>query len=624
MQNASVLARKLNSYLWLPAFLTIAGFLAYLLQAVEIARTKTSFLDEGMYLYKGWLFVSNLQTPYAEYGLQTNHSILSYLIPGVSQMLFGPGLDTGRYFMIFLSMFTLLGLWVFARRWGNAWWAAGIVWAMALNPAEIKLYTLALSEGPVAALLVWILVLTIGEKRSLWEILLGSALTSVLVLTRETMAFVPPILFVYIFWQHGWKTGLYSMLCSGLFFLGGNLFHYPDNLEFWAMRVPRFLSPFLDPWRLPASAKGEALAQFEESNLYRMALYFFLTFRQHFVSLVSAVAVWLLWPSRLSKPLNERARAAIFLSALFLTLFVAHMQASFFGEYCVSCILLYIGYCNFIGLMLLVITAPILTTEFSRPRSIVIFSVIALLVVGIGFSTLEDLSADFSKAMIERLDTVYIWNAMLNVTGLPHLLLFRLSFVLGMSLLVLVVAGIALSAVYQQLKRQQADGGKIGLVAINAFLILGLVLSPTKILGNGNDLFYCDGTDVFASYERAGRELSEIIEPGSKIYWEGRIPAIFLYLPQVEVYGPQLNHLHYYFNGGDAETLRRFNYWNDELAEQWLAEADYILVQNTEKVYLTDEMLESGRFVKVLSAPRAEKCRWQSAIQVYQRADASQ
>ena len=190
--------------------------------------------------------------------------------------------------------------------------------------------------------------------------------------------------------------------------------------------------------------------------------------------------------------------------------------------------------------------------------------------------------------------------------------------------LVLVVAGIAFGLAYLRWRREQADGRKIGLFAIHAFLILGLVLSPTRLLGNGNDFFNCEGTDVFASYERAGRDLREVIEPGSTIYWEGRIPAIFLYLPDVHVYGPQLNHLHYYFNGGDTETLRRFNYWNDELARRWLDEADYILVQNTEKVYLTDEMLESGEFVKVFSAPRAERCRWQSAIQVYQRAEAGQ
>ncbi|HEU4745001.1 MAG TPA: hypothetical protein VFS61_07185, partial [Anaerolineales bacterium] len=99
--------------------------------------------------------------------------------------------------------------------------------------------------------------------------------------------------------------------------------------------------------------------------------------------------------------------------------------------------------------------------------------------------------------------------------------------------------------------------------------------------------------------------------------------AIFLYLPDVHIYPPQMNHVHSYFEGGEADTLLRFSQWNDELARQWLAEADYILVQNTEKVYLTEEMLESGEYVKVISAPRAEKCRWQSVIQVYQRADAA-
>jgi hypothetical protein len=95
-------------------------------------------------------------------------------------------------------------------------------------------------------------------------------------------------------------------------------------------------------------------------------------------------------------------------------------------------------------------------------------------------------------------------------------------------------------------------------------------------------------------------------------------------MPQVKVYPPQLNHVHSYFVGGKSDVLLRFSQWNDDLARQWLADADYIMVQNTEKVYLTDEMLESGQFVKIFSAPRAEKCRWQSVIQVYKRADTAQ
>ena len=623
MQNIAAQARRIVSLPWLPAFLSVTGFLAYLLRALDIARTHTSFLDEGLYLFKGYLFATGQQVPFADYGVWTNHAILSFLIPGYIQKWFGPGLESGRYFMIFLSLLTLLGLWVFARRWANAWWAVGVVWAMALNPAEIKIHTLVISEGTVAALLVWIVVLTVGEKRPLWQVLLGAALTAPLVLTRENMAFVPPLLFLYIFWQHGWKTGLLAMACSGFFFLAGNVFYYPDNLKFWGMRVPEAVSPQVITDAVLPSGGGTTLPEPEASNLYRMILYFLLTFRLHFISLVSAVTVWLLLPLRF-KPMTERMRAVIFLSVLLMVLYYAHINAAFFGEYCISCILLYIGYFDFLGLMLLVIAIPILVKEVSLFRRIVIFTIIILLTLGIGFSTHEDLNADFAKRMIERLDGTYVWGVLIHYIDLPTLVLFRVTFVLLMSVLVLVLGAIALWTWYRRANDAQSAGQRPGLVALNLFLILGLILSPTKILGSGNDFFDCEGTDVFASYRKAGTELSQVIKPGSKVYWEGRLTAIFLYLPPVQIYAPQLNHVHSYFIGGDSDALLRSSYWNDALAQQWLQEADYIMVQGAEKVYLTDEMLESGEYVKIMSAPKAEKCRWQSVITVYQRADAVQ
>jgi hypothetical protein len=620
MQNGSVPGRKVKSISWLPVFLTIAGFVAYILRALEIARTKTSFLDEGLYLYKGYLFANGVQTPFADYGLWTNHAILSFLIPGYVQKWFGAGLETGRYFMILLSLFTLLGLWVFAKRWGNAWWASGAVWVMALNPAEIKIHTLAISEGLVAALLVWIVTLVVGEKRPLWQILLAAALTAPLVLTRENMAFVPPILFLYIFWQHGWKAGLLAMLCAGLLFLAGNVFYFPENLKFWAIRVPDFPFSFLNAWKMPA-AGGTSLPEPEESNLYRMVLYFLLTFRLHFVSLVSALMVWLLLPWKTIRPVSERMRAVLFLSLLLTVLYVAHTQVAFFGEFCISCILLYVGYFDFLGLMLLVIAAPLLLKQLTRLRQVIVFAVVALLILGIGFSSHEDLSTDFAKRMIERLDGTYLWGAMIHYLNfIPQLVLFRVTFVLSVGALVIVAGAITLRLVYLR-SRSGLANGRMGVLALSLFLILGLILSPTRALGAGTDFFDCGGTDVLASYRKAGAELSQIIPPGSKIYWEGRLPAIFLYLPDVNVYPPQLNHVHSYFKGGESNVLLRYGQWNDDLARQWLADADYILVQNTEKVYLTDQMLESGQYTKVFSAPRAEKCRWQSAIQVYQRTD---
>jgi hypothetical protein len=623
MQRTSALVRKIISLPWLPTFLTLAGFVFYIFQAVHVARTKTSFLDEGLYLFKGYLFANGLQTPFADFGVWTNHAILSFLIPGYIQKWFGPGLQTGRYFMIALSLLTLLVLWVFARRWGNAWWAVGIVWVMVLNPAEVKIHTLAISEGTVAALLVWIVVLITGEKRPLWQVLLGSALTAPLVLTRENMAFVPLIVFVYIFWQHGWKAGLLSMLAAAVPFIGGNAFYFPDNLKFWIVRAPNIPTPLLDPWRF-LSTSGAAIPEPENANSYRMLLYFWLTFRLHFVSLVSALTVWLLLPYKFVKQISERARAVIFLSVLLLVLFIAHMQVAFFGEFCISCILLYVGYFDFIGLMLLVIAWPLLVKEMSAVRLTLILVVVSLLILGIGFSSYEDLSTDFTKRMIERLDGTYIWGAMIHYITVPQLILFRVAFVLLVSALIIVLGAIGLVLAYRRFNGGQLAGGKAGILILNVLLILGLILSPTTVLGKGNDFFDCGKTDVFKSYREAGAELSKVIEPGSKVYWEGRLPAIFLYLPDVQIYPPQLNHVHSYHIGGDSQALLRFSQWNDELAQQWLAEADYILFQSTELVYLTDEMIESGKYVKVMASPKTEKCRWQSVINVYKRADAAQ
>src|SRR4029453_18524876 len=106
---------------------------------------------------------------------------------------------------------------------------------------------------------------------------------------------------------------------------------------------------------------------------------------------------------------------------------------------------------------------------------------------------------------------------------------------------------------YRWWNGEQLAGGRIGIVALNLFLILGLVLSPTRLLGAGSVFFESCGTDVFASYRRAGAELSQVIEPGSKVYWEGRLLAIFLYLPDVKIYAPQMNHVHSYFTGGEPD-----------------------------------------------------------------------
>jgi hypothetical protein len=623
MQRISDVVRKLGSLPWLPAFLTLAGFTVYILQAIDIARTKTSFLDEGLYVYKGWLFATGQYVPFQDYGPWTNHAILSFLIPGYIQKWFGPGLDVARYFMIFLGILSLLGLWVFARRWGGRWWAAGAVWMMALNPAEVKVYTLALSEGLIAVMLIWMLVLTVGVKRPLWQILLGSALAGLMIITRENMLFVLPLLFLYLLWQYGWKVSFLA-LASGLFVVAiGTLWYWPEVLKLWAKVLPSSpVTPDLSEWQPPAEVYGQSVRPMETANYYRVFLYFWLTFRLHFVALVSAVVVWLLWPLPKGFHITGRMRAAIFLSVLLLVLMAAHMQASLFGEFCVSCILLYVGYFDFIGFLLLVVAYRFLVRDLSAFRRTLVLVVGAIIIISIGFTTHEDVSSAFARTMIERLDRVYLWNALLNVTGLPHLLLFRATFVLLVSFLVVALFAFGLLWTRRFYPDRRIWLRRVGLIGLNTLLILGLILSPTKALGKGNDFFDCGDFNVLASYERAGEYLRSVIPPGSQVYWDGRMDSIFLYLPDVKVYPPQLNHSHSYFVGGDADGLLRAGLWNDVLAKQWLGEADYILIEAGLKQDWVMEILESDKYIELKSAPRTERCRWQSVILVYQRVDA--
>lgn len=626
MSRASAFARKLISIPWLPTALTVAGFAAYVLEAIETARTKTSFLDEGLYVYKGWLFATGKYVPFQDYGLWTNHAVLSFLIPGYIQKWFGPGLDVARYFMIFLAILTLLGMWVFARRWGGRWWAAAAVWVIALNPAEVKVYTLALSEGLIAVMLAWMLVLAVGIKRPLWQIMLGSGLAGLMILTRENMIFVLPLLFLYLLWQYGWKTGFLGLASGLLVFAIGTLWYWPDVLYLWSVRLPlpAAAAEVLSEYQPPASAYGQRVIEIEAANLYRTFLYFWLTFRLHFVTLVSAVAVWLLWPAPTKLRLTGRVRAAIFLSVLLLVLLGAHMQASLGGDFCVSCILLYVGYFDFVGFLLLAVAYRFLVKELSPFRRTLILVLVAIAIISMGATAHEDVSSAFARTMIERLDRVYLWNAMLNVTGLPHLMLFRVSFVLLVSLLAVALFAIGLLWTRRFYPDRRTWSRRVGVIGLNAFLILGLILSPTKVLGKGNDFFDCDGSNVLASYERAGEYLRSIIPPGSQVYWDGRINAIFLYLPDVKVYPPQLNHLHSYFVGGDADELLRIGLWNDELARQWLDEADYVLVEAGLQQDWLMQILDSDKYEKLKGSPKAERCRWQSAILVYKRVGSSE
>jgi hypothetical protein len=151
-----------------------------------------------------------------------------------------------------------------------------------------------------------------------------------------------------------------------------------------------------------------------------------------------------------------------------------------------------------------------------------------------------------------------------------------------------------------------------------AVLTLSFVLSPTKILGGGNDYFACK--NVLPGFDRVSNQLMKVIQPGQKVYWEGRSVAIFLYLPQVSIYPPQLNQDHSFRIGSDSTELLKRGFWNQQLATQWLKEADIILI---EKPYLKDWeeqiLYNSGGYTEVMQTSFLGSCNEATRIVVLLR-----
>ena len=66
----------------LAGVLALLGACVYAIQSYIYAFRLTSMLDEGAYLYKGYLFVSGLYRPFQDFGPWTNKAPLAFLIPG--------------------------------------------------------------------------------------------------------------------------------------------------------------------------------------------------------------------------------------------------------------------------------------------------------------------------------------------------------------------------------------------------------------------------------------------------------------------------------------------------------------------------------------------------------------
>jgi hypothetical protein len=575
--------------------IALAGALCYYFRSIGYAFSQKSSLDEGMYLVKGFWFASGLYQPYQPFGPWINKMPLSFLIPGWVETIFGAGLRTGRYYAVAVGLLMLVGLWLCARQMGGSGWAAAAVWATAVNAEQIREYSQAISQGLVACLLVWCLFLVLGERKPRWQLMAGSVVAGIIVLTRENMLPVAPLVILLIYWQYGWKTGSLSLLFCGLTVAAGHAFFWPDILRNWARLIPASLTPFLNPWRVPTTGTKIYIQNFD--NLSRLFV-FFEGLRNYFISMVGATCAWVLWPARKDWKGDWRFKTAVFLSILFVVLIIAHYWAAAGNDYCLYC---YIGYLSFfspIGLLLVIVSFPVWVRQANRLRGAIAGLITIISATGLGFGAYQEFNRlDWFMQFLNwlmNLPVARIKDLNLLPGKVTLLTLLANKFSVSEEDMLLQVAprvipvvigaliGIGLLLCSFWIYRVMTHNGRLlsfGSICLVLFLLAGTIFSPTSLFSGGENPYDCRG-NVINKIEAAGKNLAGRIPAGSWIDWRGGVsPVILLYLSQARFFPPQLNEGYSQRLGGNADELFRYGFWNDKLALRWLNQSDFVLVE---------------------------------------------
>lgn len=584
--------------------LALAGLILYSVLSVSYANTQVSTIDEGLYQYKGYLFASGVYHPFQDYGPKTQYGPLSYLIPGYVHLVFGPSLLTGRLVGVISGILAVVGLFLVARRLGGYWWGAVAVWATAINPGVIRNYSFGVSQGLVAFFLMWILVLSLKKSRFSWQIVAGTVLAVILLLTRQNMAPVLPILIFYIFWEYGKKPGWIAVLAGTVTLVAGHLAFWPGILSLWTPWLPASLTPFLNSWRVPAGAivAMEGLKPNSSARIYG----FLEGVRFNFAALIGFTASLIFWPKRSAWKDSAQFRATVFISVLFFVLLGLHAWAGLgFGEennYNSFTFSPYIAFFNYLGILVFVAIFPVLEKRQSVIRLLLVIVLILTLAIGIGFGGFSVFGDQLINTNIPRIKTLFttghylpgkvpLWDYLAGTFGIPHntsrlVVPEAVGLVVGLMILALGWG------IWAFLRRKRISVYSMSFIAMMLFLTIGTILSPTVVLGGGLTQWNCSGNAI-SEYRLVGDYLARNIPAGSSVYWDGgNAVAVLLYVPGIHVFPQQLDGQWNFYTGGDSNTLARLSRWNDELAKTWRDEADVVIIQQVDfpnwQTYLND------------------------------------
>ncbi len=594
--------------------------LVFLLMAFTYAHQLPSRVDEGSFLIKGYYYWTGKYQPFEDYGPWTNNMPLAYYIPGLAQVVFGPGLRTGRYFMIFLTLLNFTALFLLVLRLKGKWWALFGILPLAINPSLISMYVQAVSEGVVACLLAWMMFFLIGEKRKDWQIAAGALLAALTILTRQNMILLAPLAVIYAFWLHGRRAGWIALLFTGIPLLIGHLIYYPDIFKLWFAWLPGFIRRAFE---IKVLEGGGTQAWQPEVEFFTRVASFFMTLRYHFVSIFGVcIALAVLPFKKFWQSVYDRKLVALLLTT-FLLFFGLHAWASLTKNYCVFCFSTYVSFFVSLAVVAGVISVSNLFASNKRFSALwlSLFFVIAL--TGTFLGSLETVGRWTMDLPFPRIKdgrflpgTTEVWKIFENRFGWTYDQLLRvIPPVTGLLAAILVLA--LLIGLYLGIKKRNAIRSDKFLLA--GLLIISTLLTPTLILGGDNFGNPCGG-DVLSAYEAAGAQLQAIIPDGSTVYWGGgSVVTPLLYLTDAELHPPQLNGIYSARRGGDRDLLEKSGYYNEESRRAWRESDEFILIENINLVGFWKEYLDPELFNEYQATVPLDPCNPDSFIRVYRR-----
>ena len=613
-----------NTIKWLariqiPELLALLGVILYLIQAVVYAHIRLPNLDEGSYLYKGYLLAKGVYTPFQPYGFWLNKMYLSFFIWGWVQSIFAPGLLAPRYAAVFLSVLSLLGLWIVSRRLGNRWLAAGAVWVLALNPTLISLYSTARSEVLIICILTWVLVLSLGAERPVWQIIVSAILAGIMILTRENMVFLLPPFVLYIFWQHGRKKGLLALFTIIIILVIGHIIYWPGIMYLWERWLPTSILDFLGltaKQDIGTSATALVPPLSLVSRLHSLSQ----AIRIHYIPFIGSFLVLILWPKRKSWQTSAHFRAAVFLAVLFFILLLSHTWATLGDNYCVYCLTDYFGFWGNVGLLLVIVSIGAWNKTPSIVSKAVIITTVLVVASAIGYALFEQIGSTLLNMPLPRTRGLHLlsgsatlWSILSNK--------FHIAYADARAytpILAGLVIGILLLLIISIIYRHHAFRKKMYLSSFIAygFLSLGVVLLP--MLTWTYDENMCR-TNVISSFEKIGSKLASIAPPGTRIYLDGSITSIpLLYTPGANILLPQLNDYYSLRIGGNPDQVLRNGFWNEQIGLQWRDTAD-VFVIGADRMQNWREYLTPSRFEQIQLSSDLVSCKTDGSILLFKR-----